>query len=131
VLAFMLLTWRAAAVSAAWCPVSSFIPSPGNASGAPSSDPPDPGGTIALRWSAPEVQVVVCTSSVGPLEIELRSDWSPLGVARFLELVSVGFFTDIAVFRVVPGFVAQFGISGAKKAFFAHHFKVKTITLPR
>lgn len=108
VLVFALLTWRGVASSTGWCPESSFVPSPGNASAR--HDPIADG--FSARWNGPAVQLVVCASTAGSLEIQLRTDWSPLGVAHFLELVSVGFFTDIAFFRVVPGFVAQFGISG-------------------
>ena len=108
VLLFALLTWRGVASSVGWCPESSFVPSPGNAS---ARHQPRAEG-FSARWNGPAVQLVVCASTAGSLEIQLRSDWSPLGVAHFLQLVSVGFFTDIAFFRVVPGFVAQFGISG-------------------
>jgi peptidyl-prolyl cis-trans isomerase A (cyclophilin A) len=38
--------------------------------------------------------------------------WSPRGADRFHELVSAGYFTDIAFIRVLPGFVAQFGMHG-------------------
>lgn len=48
----------------------------------------------------------------GPVIIELNRGWSPRGVDRFYNLVRVGFFEDIAFFRVLDGFVAQFGISG-------------------
>ena len=37
---------------------------------------------------------------------------APTGAARFEELVNDGFFTDIKFFRVVSGFMAQFGIAG-------------------
>merc|ERR1711865_876561 len=39
-------------------------------------------------------------------------DWAPTGAARFEELVKGDFFTDIKFFRVVNGFMAQFGIAG-------------------
>ncbi len=37
--------------------------------------------------------------------------WAPLGARRFLRLVHAGFFNNIPLFRVVPGFLVQFGIS--------------------
>jgi hypothetical protein len=44
---------------------------------------------------------------------ELHTEWSPVGAARFDELVREGFFDGpIYFFRVVPQFVAQFGIHG-------------------
>ncbi len=37
-------------------------------------------------------------------------DWSPNGAARFYNLVKLGFYDGSRFFRVVPGFVAQWGI---------------------
>ena len=34
-----------------------------------------------------------------------------LGVDRFLELVQAGFFTDMLLYRVLPGFLVQFGVA--------------------
>jgi peptidyl-prolyl cis-trans isomerase A (cyclophilin A) len=48
----------------------------------------------------------------GDVVIEAHRDWSPKGVDRFYNLVRLGFFRDIALYRVIPGFVVQFGIHG-------------------
>lgn len=48
----------------------------------------------------------------GEIEFECPSGWSPLGEQRIYELINGGFFSNIAFFRVLTGFVAQFGISG-------------------
>jgi peptidyl-prolyl cis-trans isomerase A (cyclophilin A) len=48
----------------------------------------------------------------GPIVVEVDPTWAPLGAARFRELVEAGFYDDVAFFRVVPGFVAQAGMSG-------------------
>lgn len=45
------------------------------------------------------------------LEIEVRPDWAPLAANRFRTLVELGFYQDCPFFRVLPGYVAQFGIS--------------------
>uniref|UniRef100_I2CPH7 Peptidyl-prolyl cis-trans isomerase n=2 Tax=Nannochloropsis gaditana TaxID=72520 RepID=I2CPH7_NANGC len=41
---------------------------------------------------------------------EIKSEWAPFGAERFLQLVASGYFTDVPFFRVVPGFLTQFGI---------------------
>ena len=46
----------------------------------------------------------------GNFDIEAKRAWSPEGVDRLYQLIKNEFYTDIAIFRVVPGFVAQFGI---------------------
>jgi len=54
---------------------------------------------------------VQCKSTKGSFVIEVLQDWSPLGARRFLDLVEVGFFTDIGLYRCVENFLTQFGIT--------------------
>jgi len=42
----------------------------------------------------------------------VHRDWSPNGADRFYNLVKNGFFNDARFFRVIDGFMVQFGISG-------------------
>lgn len=64
------------------------------------------------RGQAPEQYAVQLETTRGPIVIDVRREWAPKGADRFYELVKEGYYTDIAFFRVVPGFVVQFGMSG-------------------
>jgi peptidyl-prolyl cis-trans isomerase A (cyclophilin A) len=59
-----------------------------------------------------EVFIVDVTTSKGAFAIEVDPSWAPNGAARFRELVDAGFYNDVRFFRVLDGFVAQFGING-------------------
>ncbi len=48
----------------------------------------------------------------GAFQAEVHPEWAPEGAARLKELVEGDFFQDVAFFRVLSGFVAQFGIHG-------------------
>ena len=64
------------------------------------------------KLTAPEQFKVRFETTQGPIIFEVTRAWSPKGVDRFFNLVKMGYFTDMAFFRVVDGFVAQFGIHG-------------------
>lgn len=66
-----------------------------------------------LNEPAPELFVVDVKTTKGLIKLELHRDWAPIGVDRFYNLVKAGFFSDIALFRMVKGFVVQFGIHGS------------------
>ncbi len=51
-------------------------------------------------------------TTAGDFLVEVHRDWSPLGAQRFYELVQDRFYDGCRFFRVVPGFVVQFGING-------------------
>jgi homoserine O-acetyltransferase len=57
------------------------------------------------------VRVKLATTK-GDFVIEVHPDWAPLGAARFEELVRARYFDDSRFFRMVPGYIAQFGIAG-------------------
>jgi peptidyl-prolyl cis-trans isomerase A (cyclophilin A) len=51
-------------------------------------------------------------TSGGDFVIEVHRDWAPLGADRFYNLVKNGFYDDTRVYRVLEGFMAQFGMNG-------------------
>ncbi len=61
---------------------------------------------------APDRYMVELDTTKGPIVIEVRREWAPQGADRFYELVQNGYYTDVAFFRVIGGFMAQTGISG-------------------
>lgn len=52
----------------------------------------------------------------GRILLEVTRAWAPLGVDRFYALLQDGFYNEAAFFRVVPGFVLQFGIASTPEA---------------
>jgi cyclophilin family peptidyl-prolyl cis-trans isomerase len=64
---------------------------------------------------APEVFQVRFETSQGAFVVEVHREQSPHGADRFHELVAAGYFDGSRFFRVVPGFIAQFGVAGDPK----------------
>jgi peptidyl-prolyl cis-trans isomerase A (cyclophilin A) len=58
----------------------------------------------------PPVFRVKFETTQGDVIVEATRAWAPRGVDRFHELVRMGYFTQGRFFRVVPGFIAQFGV---------------------
>jgi peptidyl-prolyl cis-trans isomerase A (cyclophilin A) len=58
----------------------------------------------------PEVFRVKFDTSQGDVVVEATRAWAPRGADRFHELVRMRYFDEGRFFRVVPGFVAQFGV---------------------
>jgi peptidyl-prolyl cis-trans isomerase A (cyclophilin A) len=51
-------------------------------------------------------------TSKGLFVVTVHRDWAPNGADRFYNLVKNGFYDDVRFFRVIDGFMAQFGIHG-------------------
>jgi peptidyl-prolyl cis-trans isomerase A (cyclophilin A) len=66
----------------------------------------------ALREQAPPVYKAKFDTSKGAFVIEVHRDWAPNGADRFYNLVKNGFYDNVRFFRVISGFMVQFGISG-------------------
>lgn len=67
--------------------------------------------TSILMLKAPASFRVLFTTTKGNFVMEATRKWSPRGVDRLYQLVTSGYFNNSIVFRVEPGYVAQFGIA--------------------
>jgi peptidyl-prolyl cis-trans isomerase A (cyclophilin A) len=65
----------------------------------------------SMNEQAPDVFAVEFVTTQGLFAVQVTRSWAPLGADRFYNLVKHGFFVDAAFFRVVPGFIIQFGLS--------------------
>lgn len=66
----------------------------------------------ALIEKAPASYKARFDTSKGAFVIEVRREWAPNGADRFFNLVKNGFYDNARFFRVVSGFMVQFGING-------------------
>ena len=66
----------------------------------------------ALKDTAPDTYKAKFETSKGDFVIAVTRSWSPNGADRFYNLVKSGYFDGVKFFRVVPGFMVQFGING-------------------
>jgi len=64
------------------------------------------------KEKAPDVFKAKFETTKGDFVVEVHRDWAPNGADRFYDLVKLGFYDDTRFFRVVDGFMVQFGISG-------------------
>jgi len=92
-------------------------PKPGAAQGAAAARPAAPAvnrllNPAALTAKAPEEFKVKFDTTKGPILIEVHRAWAPKGVDRFYNMVRAGFFSNVRFFRVIPNFMAQFGVNG-------------------
>ena len=70
------------------------------------------GNPAALSEQAPDAFKARFDTSKGVFVIEIRREAAPNGADRFYNLVKSGYFDNVRFFRVVSGFMVQFGIHG-------------------
>ena len=80
----------------------------------------------AAIYRAPETFKVRFETTKGDFVVQITRAWSPTGADRFYNLTRFGFWDDIAFFRVIDGFMAQFGMHGDPKV--TRHWQKATIT---
>ena len=84
-------------------------PAPKPPAGAPDiHNPADPG----FAQQAPDSFRARFSTTKGDFVIVVHRAWAPRGADRFYNLVRAGFYDGVRFFRVLPGFMAQFGIHG-------------------
>ncbi len=68
---------------------------------------------VVAEWptTVPDVYKIKFETTAGDFVVEVHKDWAPLGAERFYQLCKEGFYDNSAFFRVIPGFVAQFGLA--------------------
>src|SRR5437868_1129663 len=69
----------------------------------------------SLKEMAPPVFKADFDTSAGMFVVEVHRDWAPNGADRFYNLIKNGFFDDARFFRVISGFMVQFGINADPK----------------
>src|SRR6202163_3428110 len=62
------------------------------------------------KVGVPEVFRVKFETSQGDVIVEATRAWAPRGVDRFHELLRMHYFNENRFYRVVAGFIAQFGV---------------------
>jgi peptidyl-prolyl cis-trans isomerase A (cyclophilin A) len=73
----------------------------------------EPQGETAMKPEpVPDVYRVKFETSEGDFVVEVNKAWAPEGAERFYQLVRQKFYENARFFRVVRGFVVQFGING-------------------
>ena len=64
-----------------------------------------------LKDKAPDTFQVLFSTTRGDFTVTVTRAWAPIAADRFYNLVKHHFYDNASFFRVVPGFVVQFGIS--------------------
>jgi cyclophilin family peptidyl-prolyl cis-trans isomerase len=68
-------------------------------------------GSVHPDVAVPDSFLVRFETTRGGFDVMARTQWSPAGVDRFYQLVNDRYYDETGFFRVVKGFVAQFGLA--------------------
>jgi len=66
---------------------------------------------VEKELAGPDVVAVRMDTTKGPIFMKIVPAWSPLGAQRFLQMVDDGFYKDICIYRGIPNFLIQFGVT--------------------
>jgi cyclophilin family peptidyl-prolyl cis-trans isomerase len=93
------------------------VPAPEKPAPKPKPTGPSPAllNPSLAKEKAPAQFRVKFETTKGPFVAQVTRASAPLGADRFYNLVKMGYYNDVAFFRVVDGFMAQFGIHGNPK----------------
>jgi peptidyl-prolyl cis-trans isomerase A (cyclophilin A) len=73
---------------------------------------PNLSNPAALTEQAPATYKVKFDTTKGAFVVQVTRAWAPIGADRFYNLVKNGFYDNVRFFRVISGFMVQFGING-------------------
>jgi peptidyl-prolyl cis-trans isomerase A (cyclophilin A) len=93
------------------CLLSSHLEAGDGEQGSPLLHPKSP----SMTQPAPASFKVKFQTSAGDFVVESQREWAPIGVDRFYNLVKNGYYDGVCFFRVISGFMVQFGIHGDAK----------------
>ena len=68
-----------------------------------------------VQGPAPDSFRVAFSTNRGDFVVQVHRAWAPNGADRFWELAGEGFFDENRFYRVLPGFIAQFGANDDRK----------------
>jgi len=68
-----------------------------------------------MTQTAPALFKATFETNKGDFIVEVHREWAPNGADRFYNLVKNGYYDEVRFFRVLSGFMAQFGIHGDPK----------------